>query len=671
VKLHQALHGYADGHTLLASSMQMKPRDARTMLVLSDISGSGTRIDDAGYLTGYPLAETGVYALARTWAAPEMPRPGCVWTHTLLIDFSDLATLASLTPLLSQFRRPDRTIQSSYGAVLSFSNEAAPSGLGPDNVRWARSLIGAIYGAPTARIIARAPQNPETERTLFAIWEQQWPRLRRAFRFSTLSGADRSNEAGAFDLQLIPPDDRTGKSRFPDAVEAGLAPALPWVDDALGDLAQPNSKGLRSFFHRVGGDTASGREAFASLCLLNRALSKAGNIDDAIKVLENDLAKTPLKAARSLVVNAAIANLAEQSDNVFRFALRHLDLADRANLDENERQIGAAVATRAPDALAEMLSGDDLSARIALAGLSALTPGDLVQVVRVQPDTLRRALELRPNIICECSFWAAGLSLDEAIATLAVDHDLARGAVEAMIAAGRTDLAIPATSAFGAECIFSALASTPNDAKSEAWISAASRDTAGVAAYLGGSSSATFRILVAIARASAPDSLPARQTDDPWVKAVEHADGSVAETDQVYLRAYLLSRALGWRSSMSAELAQLSFDSVYAAASSNRMADDAWAMLDQRLPWPAFWSSRDQCSRLRSGVVDLFVNRELSALIFADITANDRLFLSLAETAAGTNRGRRFLRRVLKVMKQGVRPTLANRIPVVEALVDW
>ena len=43
----------------------------------------------------------------------------------------------------------------------------------------------------------------------------------------------------------------------------------------------------------------------------------------------------------------------------------------------------------------------------------------------------------------------------------------------------------------------------------------------------------------------------------------------------------------------------------------------------------------------------------------------------LAETAAGTNRGRRFLRRVLKVMKQDVRPTLANRIPVVEALVDW
>ena len=38
------------------------------------------------YLTAYPLPRSSLVAFARTWTAPEMPRPGCVWTHTLLIE---------------------------------------------------------------------------------------------------------------------------------------------------------------------------------------------------------------------------------------------------------------------------------------------------------------------------------------------------------------------------------------------------------------------------------------------------------------------------------------------------------------------------------------------------------------------------------------------------------
>jgi hypothetical protein len=48
LKVHQTLHGYSDGHRQLASSVTLKPRDIKTMLVLSDISGPGARIDDRG-----------------------------------------------------------------------------------------------------------------------------------------------------------------------------------------------------------------------------------------------------------------------------------------------------------------------------------------------------------------------------------------------------------------------------------------------------------------------------------------------------------------------------------------------------------------------------------------------------------------------------------------------
>ena len=66
--VHQALHGYSDGHRLISSSLPLDGAEARAMLVMSDLSGSGVKPSDKGYLTGYPLERFGKYVLARTWS---------------------------------------------------------------------------------------------------------------------------------------------------------------------------------------------------------------------------------------------------------------------------------------------------------------------------------------------------------------------------------------------------------------------------------------------------------------------------------------------------------------------------------------------------------------------------------------------------------------------------
>jgi len=76
LRVHQILHGYAQGHQQLAQSVQVRLRDAKTMLVLSDISGPGVRPGDEGYLTGYPLSDSKLYVIARTWAASRCPGRG-------------------------------------------------------------------------------------------------------------------------------------------------------------------------------------------------------------------------------------------------------------------------------------------------------------------------------------------------------------------------------------------------------------------------------------------------------------------------------------------------------------------------------------------------------------------------------------------------------------------
>lgn len=43
--IHQAVHGYVEGHRELWSSLLLKPRDVKTVLVYSDTSGSGLRIE--------------------------------------------------------------------------------------------------------------------------------------------------------------------------------------------------------------------------------------------------------------------------------------------------------------------------------------------------------------------------------------------------------------------------------------------------------------------------------------------------------------------------------------------------------------------------------------------------------------------------------------------------
>jgi hypothetical protein len=95
----------------------------------------------SGYLTGYPLTESGYYAFARTWPAPEMPRPGCVWTHTILIEFSDIPSLQSAIGLLGLFRRP-RGKDLGYGEALTLSEVSSDAS--PPDPAAARRILWAI-----------------------------------------------------------------------------------------------------------------------------------------------------------------------------------------------------------------------------------------------------------------------------------------------------------------------------------------------------------------------------------------------------------------------------------------------------------------------------------------------------------------------------------------------
>ena len=209
MKIHQTLHGYEGGHRLLASSTPLPRTVEQLLAVQSDLSGPSRAPGFDSYLTGYPLKEIGVYAFARTWYASEGIRPGCVWTHTLLIAFEVLSHLEDIAFLKRFFRRPDKTTHSSkeYGSEITVedacSYEQCSLGVSQD-IELVSDVVAAVYECKTRPVLLPANDSEELEDLVLGVWSRQWPSLRCSFIFSTGSLSNRVLEGKPFELQVVP-----------------------------------------------------------------------------------------------------------------------------------------------------------------------------------------------------------------------------------------------------------------------------------------------------------------------------------------------------------------------------------------------------------------------------------------------------------------------------------
>lgn len=677
VKLQQALHGYAEGHRQLASSIQLKSRDAKTMLVLSDISGSGARVHEAGYLTGYPLAEAGLYAFARTWPAPEMPRPGCVWSHTLLIDFADLAALPSLTELLRAFQRPRPEAESDYGKPLTLEWADGAAYIEAADEPWARRIVGALYGKPSARIIASRADHLDADVLITAIWSQQWPRLRRSFRFCTLAATDRSIERASFDLQLLPTDNQAFRTRFPKAVDAeSVTVSGVWLDDTVADLLSPRRRGLRRFLRQIGGDVSKGRAAFPTLCVLYRLIESFATDSDAVEkaiaLLQDELGTAQARTARAIIAGAALPEAERLNEKAFDYLLAHLDLIEPETISEAADVLGRVILRRRPTALATMVGADSPLARIPEKTFASATTSELIDGLSAEPKLGPLVLRERPQLAADPAFWVCAAADDAGFEILRGSENR-QPIVAAMIVAGRADLADRAVRDACELEVLRALATFARSNESagtngQRWVPTAAQP--GAVSKLFASADPTPRpLLVMIARVIGPDDVPNDFGEDPWLTAIRRTDGQVSEADETYLRSYLLARCLGWRSRSQAELAQLGFESTHNAAARNQLREESWRWLEPRLPWSILWFDWDRCQRLRAGVVSLFVERQLSPEIFGRLVDDESLFAALAEQAARTSSGRGYLKYVRRALKDAPQDTYSARRRFIEKLV--
>jgi hypothetical protein len=653
IKLQQLLHGYADGHRLIAGSLSLKASDARLALVWSDSSGAAARLPDGGYLTGYPLPEARMYVLARTWPAPEMTRPGCVWTHSLLVDFEDLARVNHLSSLCMLFRRPVDDVNVHYTSALDVRLTPNVHTLTRDERLLAGQLLSALYLRPESCVVAGRPADADADEVVLRIWSQQWPRLRRSFRFSTFSVEDRCLEGNGFDLQLVSHERRT-PPRFHSMVIAddgrNVIEGMEWLSTALDELATGRSD-LQDFLRRFGGDIVGGRGAFPSLCrlyaLVHRTDRGVAALSDAMTILESGFASDQARGLRGAVVSAALASGAWRDPPSMEFVIQNRRLVDQQLMERVAHSLGPAILHANPRALLAFDNADPIDAALLSHSLARSDESGLLAGLRDVPELTKVALAYRPWLVASPEFWSIRHPSEEKIIQrLTDDRALAARAMDAMIMANREDLAGHAVIVFGEMAVLESVSRAAQLgapwAVTTPWILAATRNRRVLEAFLRTSPLLTWEVLERLADAVGPDSAD-WYGEDPWVKAL-HVARERGGDPRSAVAALLLARAMKRRETEGVGAALLVFSTVYQMLAANRLPEKYWRWIESQLGWSFGWSSSSKADRVLVKICDLIVECQFDPVALISSIPDDRVFQHVILAMASSHSGMRYLK---------------------------
>jgi hypothetical protein len=203
--VERQVHGYRQGHQLLATSAQLPKNDQSVVDRLSDVAGPlrpSERFDS--YLTAYPLPSGKNFVVARTWQDLTVARAGCVRTLSLIIPMNDWAKAegpSAYLDLLAIGRLPDESDATQY--ALS-ATPAVP--LPPAPSSGTGELLEALFLEEPKPIVVLDAVEPDlvAARLLTALW----PSLRRRFAVSTFALSPRKIAGRDFDLVFAPKDAR-------------------------------------------------------------------------------------------------------------------------------------------------------------------------------------------------------------------------------------------------------------------------------------------------------------------------------------------------------------------------------------------------------------------------------------------------------------------------------
>lgn len=216
VTLAQTLHGYEQGHELLAFGGDVNEAELRLLDRMSDLPGYlPTGVSFEQYFTGFPCGR--YYAFACTWPDKGARRGGTVLTHTLLMPLAQVQHLSDtqwsdLWQLHQLHRSPrfERTDDASqrkerkqfYRTPLKLELDGMRPPA-PDKAKQDEALA-LIFTQPRRPILWMDTDGAED--VVRWLWSMLWGEIRISFAFCTLGLSLRKVNERVFDFLRVPPE---------------------------------------------------------------------------------------------------------------------------------------------------------------------------------------------------------------------------------------------------------------------------------------------------------------------------------------------------------------------------------------------------------------------------------------------------------------------------------
>jgi len=658
IYINQTLHGYNDGHQLLAASVDLDSNSQSLILIMSDLSGPSFRDGYDSYLTGYSLSGSGYFCLGRTWFAPERPRPGCVWTHTLLIKDEDMARIRNFCALKQLFQRPAYPDITTYHQSIPFDprTECTSSWFGD-----VRSVLHGLYDSPRNIVIPSDSSEPYDNLVLLLL-DQQWPKLRRSFRFCTGALSVRDNE---FDLSVSPPEVTHSVGRAGVVLDQQESPRAhdAWLEHAWKDLLGGVRDGpYRRFLWRFGPDNYLGREGFRPLTEIFLVLDSdnepqcGDRLLSAVAYFFPEEQKAPRLKKELFGQDSPYKSRLGGEGGILRLLVGHpaasaigfetLQIFARARaLAKENFSEGIDIAVRSLEIRGEIalsfIEGFLAGAEWTSSSLE-LAPYPLVPLV----------LSRDPSFLHRPAVWNREdrlKILDQAVIILRREAHLISGTVSAMMQVAAWDAILELLEQIGSSVANTLFEYVENRVAEElefpdelllalasTWFEV--KDSAGP------------RSLKLLSTSLDPRSWAVRQVAvSRWVAASRAELGVGSPIKQRRSAVFFLAIGLSTWDASGAELVVATFGDVYRAAKSNELESALWEKLEPFLVW--YSPTWDKCARLIKTIACTYKDRQWPLEAFFKIFRSAEEFSRAVDDINSIWGGARFLRRLKEVVR--------------------
>lgn len=659
LNIDQSLFGYNDGHRLIASSVKLPPDILSDLTRLSDMAPGALFGDSDGYWTGVPLPSIKVYALMRTWPAPEMSRPGCVWSHALFLKLEALEQIDDLTKLCELVNRPQQPLfDAEYEKNILISSDRLdplPQGTTHPSDHRTRMLLNAVYGDAKDTSIPASPG--ELDALIFSIWSQQWPKLRRNFRFQSAVLRDAKPASNnKFDFRLVARGQNLSSSMSETA--SNIA---PWMELAESDLNGSYHNGFRDFLRQYGASVTKPKSSFRPLTEIfslranlskpaatKRILAKVAdafpNNDEAMSLKSDLIEGIGFFNDADLITRllflfdstSAYSFPEPRINNIKRLEIEWsnrgtelVDLAERAIESRHPLANGIfkVISAAIPDDSVWRLLKDHRALCLQLLtnrpvllvsqNIDLLSCTELVELLKSVPEQASYWKDILPWVLTRDDHQIANLVYNRAPA-------LASKAIVEFIDKRSDRMASPA----------------------EPWLKQFRKNS---------SDALNVQLFATVSRVSTlyeiADSLDwispitLQAGPKPWLAGLKNANYDLEKENLFIFLSFLTGLAMRQNSPDVAKLFQIAFDPIHKELSRSYLTYKAEAMFISTLPELGMFRNWDTAKRFQIGVVARFIQLGLNRGIFVALSKDRRVVRELKDIALKLPGGKRYLQK--------------------------